>query len=33
MIHEVNKDGAAHRDGRLLAGDHILEVQNSSIHQ
>ncbi len=33
MIHEVNKDGAAHRDGRLWAGDHILEVQNSSIHQ
>uniref|UniRef100_A0A8C2BFW7 PDZ domain-containing protein n=1 Tax=Cyprinus carpio TaxID=7962 RepID=A0A8C2BFW7_CYPCA len=26
VIHEVNKDGAAHRDGRLLAGDHILEV-------
>ncbi|KTF86477.1 hypothetical protein cypCar_00011591 [Cyprinus carpio] len=33
VIHEVNKDGAAHRDGRLCAGDHILEVQNSSIHQ
>uniref|UniRef100_A0A8C2G4F9 PDZ domain-containing protein n=1 Tax=Cyprinus carpio TaxID=7962 RepID=A0A8C2G4F9_CYPCA len=26
VIHEVNKDGAAHRDGRLCAGDHILEV-------
>uniref|UniRef100_A0A672NPB0 PDZ domain-containing protein n=1 Tax=Sinocyclocheilus grahami TaxID=75366 RepID=A0A672NPB0_SINGR len=26
VIHEVNKDGAAHRDGRLWAGDHILEV-------
>ncbi|XP_056596327.1 LOW QUALITY PROTEIN: multiple PDZ domain protein [Triplophysa dalaica] len=26
MIHEVNKGGAAHRDGRLWAGDHILEV-------
>ncbi|XP_043099362.1 multiple PDZ domain protein isoform X2 [Puntigrus tetrazona] len=26
VIHEVNKDGAAHRDGRLRAGDHILEV-------
>jgi len=33
VIHEVNKDGAAHRDGRLCAGDHILEVQNFSIHQ
>ncbi|XP_016430603.1 multiple PDZ domain protein-like isoform X1 [Sinocyclocheilus rhinocerous] len=26
VIHEVNKDGAAHRDGRLWAGDHILKV-------
>ncbi|XP_052400914.1 multiple PDZ domain protein-like [Carassius gibelio] len=28
VIHEVNKDGAAHRDGRLWAGDHILEVNS-----
>lgn len=26
LIHEVNEGGAAHRDGRLMAGDHILEV-------
>ncbi|XP_055061375.2 multiple PDZ domain protein isoform X2 [Misgurnus anguillicaudatus] len=26
VIHEVNNGGAAHRDGRLWAGDHILEV-------
>ncbi|KAL7855805.1 hypothetical protein AOLI_G00194090 [Acnodon oligacanthus] len=26
LIHEVNERGAAHRDGRLLAGDQILEV-------
>ncbi|XP_056121024.1 multiple PDZ domain protein [Rhinichthys klamathensis goyatoka] len=26
VIHEVNKDGGGHRDGRLCAGDHILEV-------
>ncbi|XP_051982809.1 multiple PDZ domain protein [Xyrauchen texanus] len=26
MIHEVNRGGAAHRDGRLWAGDHLLEV-------
>uniref|UniRef100_A0AAR2IQP5 PDZ domain-containing protein n=1 Tax=Pygocentrus nattereri TaxID=42514 RepID=A0AAR2IQP5_PYGNA len=26
LIHEVNEGGAAHRDGRLLAGDQILEV-------
>ncbi|XP_052411425.1 multiple PDZ domain protein [Carassius gibelio] len=26
VIHEVNKDGAAYRDGRLCSGDHILEV-------
>ncbi|XP_051558274.1 multiple PDZ domain protein isoform X3 [Myxocyprinus asiaticus] len=26
MIHEVNQGGAAHRDGRLWAGDHLLEV-------
>ncbi|XP_028832481.1 multiple PDZ domain protein isoform X2 [Denticeps clupeoides] len=26
LIHEVNEGGAAHRDGRLCAGDQILEV-------
>ncbi|XP_063075915.1 multiple PDZ domain protein [Engraulis encrasicolus] len=26
LIHEVNEGGAAHRDGRLWAGDQILEV-------
>ncbi|KAL2098196.1 hypothetical protein ACEWY4_007403 [Coilia grayii] len=26
LIHEVNEGGAAHRDGRLSAGDQILEV-------
>ncbi|XP_066510368.1 multiple PDZ domain protein [Hoplias malabaricus] len=26
LIHEVNEGGAAHRDGRLMAGDQILKV-------
>lgn len=29
MIHEVYEEGAAARDGRLWAGDQILEVNES----
>lgn len=29
MIHEVYEEGAAARDGRLWAGDQILEVSTS----
>lgn len=29
MIHEVYEEGAAARDGRLWAGDQILEVSMS----
>lgn len=28
VIHEVYEDGAAAKDGRLWAGDQILEVSN-----
>lgn len=31
IIHEINDGGAAQRDGRLQAGDQILEVLNNSI--
>ncbi|KAI5088041.1 multiple PDZ domain protein isoform X2 [Silurus meridionalis] len=31
LIHEVNEGGAAHRDGRLMAGDHILEVNGMDL--
>lgn len=31
IIHEVYVEGAAARDGRLLAGDQILEVSGSDL--
>ncbi|XP_075946192.1 multiple PDZ domain protein [Anarhichas minor] len=33
IIHEVNDGGAAQRDGRLQAGDHILEVNGIDLRQ
>ncbi|XP_023188874.1 multiple PDZ domain protein-like isoform X3 [Xiphophorus maculatus] len=33
IIHEVNDGGAAQRDGRLQAGDQILEVNNIDLRQ
>ncbi|XP_059902637.1 multiple PDZ domain protein-like, partial [Gadus macrocephalus] len=33
IIHEVNYGGAAQRDGRLLAGDQILEVNGIDLRQ
>ncbi|XP_056265013.1 multiple PDZ domain protein isoform X3 [Pseudoliparis swirei] len=33
IIHEVNDAGAAQRDGRLQAGDHILEVNGIDLRQ
>ncbi|KAJ8000543.1 hypothetical protein DPEC_G00181200 [Dallia pectoralis] len=33
LIHEVNDGGAAQRDGRLLAGDQILEVNGIDLRQ
>jgi len=32
IIHEVYEDGAAARDGRLWAGDQILEVPYVTVH-
>ncbi|XP_036368376.1 multiple PDZ domain protein isoform X4 [Octopus sinensis] len=31
IIHEVYVDGAAHKDGRLMAGDQILEVNDEDL--
>ncbi|KAM8880008.1 multiple PDZ domain protein isoform 2-T3 [Spinachia spinachia] len=33
IVHEVNDGGAAQRDGRLQAGDHILEVNGIDLRQ
>ncbi|XP_061883352.1 multiple PDZ domain protein-like isoform X2 [Entelurus aequoreus] len=33
IVHEVNDGGAAQRDGRLQAGDHILEVNSIDLRQ
>ncbi|XP_043971135.1 multiple PDZ domain protein isoform X1 [Gambusia affinis] len=33
IIHEVNDGGAAQRDGRLQAGDQIIEVNNIDLRQ